>query len=174
MVWAEGFPPISDRRLIPMGCFYCDAHHEGREAIMFKVGEMKAGVLYLFKDQAHKGPLRPGAEEPQEGTLRVRSPRSWRISPRIWPGPPAPSRSCGAAPRSTWAPLETPTPISTSTLSPKYEGGVRVRRCLCHHQPGAGASLRRGIPGDDCRPAGESWACNCIKKPGRNDSSPAF
>ena len=38
-----------------MGCFYCDEHHEGREAIMFKVGEMKAGVLYLFKDQAHKG-----------------------------------------------------------------------------------------------------------------------
>ena len=28
-----------------MGCFYCDEHHEGR----------KAGVLYLFKDQAHKG-----------------------------------------------------------------------------------------------------------------------
>ena len=38
-----------------MGCFYCDEHHEGREAIMFKVGEMEAGVLYLFKDQAHKG-----------------------------------------------------------------------------------------------------------------------
>ena len=38
-----------------MGCFYCGEHHEGREAIMFKVGEMKAGVLYLFKDQAHKG-----------------------------------------------------------------------------------------------------------------------
>ena len=40
-----------------MGCFYCDEHHEGREAIMFKVGEMKAGVLYLFKDQAHKKEL---------------------------------------------------------------------------------------------------------------------
>ena len=38
-----------------MGCSYCDEHNEGREAIMFKVGEMKAGVLYLFKDQAHKG-----------------------------------------------------------------------------------------------------------------------
>ena len=25
-----------------MGCFYCDEHHEGREAIMFKVGEMEA------------------------------------------------------------------------------------------------------------------------------------
>lgn len=32
-----------------MGCFYCDEHHEGREAIMFKVGDMKAGTLYLFK-----------------------------------------------------------------------------------------------------------------------------
>ena len=38
-----------------MGCFYCDEHHEGRENLMFKVGDMKAGVLYLFKDQAHKG-----------------------------------------------------------------------------------------------------------------------
>ena len=38
-----------------MGCLYCDEHHEGREAIMYKVGEMEAGVLYLFKDQAHKG-----------------------------------------------------------------------------------------------------------------------
>ena len=38
-----------------MGCYYCDEHHEGREAIMYKVGEMEAGVLYLFKDQAHKG-----------------------------------------------------------------------------------------------------------------------
>ena len=38
-----------------MGCFYCDEHHEGRETIMFKVGDMKAGTLYLFKDQAHKG-----------------------------------------------------------------------------------------------------------------------
>ena len=40
-----------------MGCFYCDEHHEGREAIMFKVGDMKAGTLYLFKDQAHKKEL---------------------------------------------------------------------------------------------------------------------
>ena len=38
-----------------MGCFYCDEHHEGREAIMFYVGEMKAGTLYLFKDQSHLG-----------------------------------------------------------------------------------------------------------------------
>lgn len=37
------------------GCFYCDEHHEGREGLMFEVGKMKAGVLYLFKDQAHKG-----------------------------------------------------------------------------------------------------------------------
>ena len=38
-----------------MGCFYCDEHNEAREAIMMKVGDMKAGTLYLFKDQAHKG-----------------------------------------------------------------------------------------------------------------------
>lgn len=38
-----------------MGCFYCDEHHEGREGLMIKVADMKAGVLYLMKDQAHKG-----------------------------------------------------------------------------------------------------------------------
>ncbi len=37
------------------GCFYCAAQDERREAIMLKVGDMKAGTLYLFKDQAHKG-----------------------------------------------------------------------------------------------------------------------
>ena len=38
-----------------MSCFYCDPNNEGRKAIMFEVGEMKASTLYLFKDQAHKG-----------------------------------------------------------------------------------------------------------------------
>ncbi len=38
-----------------MGCFYCDEQHEGRMGLMIKVGDMKAGVLYLMKDQAHKG-----------------------------------------------------------------------------------------------------------------------
>ena len=38
-----------------MSCFYCDANHEGRKAIMFEVGGMKASTLYLFKNQAHKG-----------------------------------------------------------------------------------------------------------------------
>lgn len=50
-----------------MGCFYCDEHcyehcdehcdeHiEVSDSIMFKVGGRKAGVLYLFRDQAHKG-----------------------------------------------------------------------------------------------------------------------
>ncbi len=37
------------------GCFYCAEHDERREAIMLKVGTMKAGTLYLFKDQSHKG-----------------------------------------------------------------------------------------------------------------------
>ena len=38
-----------------MSCFYCDPNNEGRKAIMFEAGEMKASTLYLFKDQAHKG-----------------------------------------------------------------------------------------------------------------------
>lgn len=37
------------------GCFYCDEHHEGREGLMLPIGTMKAGILYLFKDQIHKG-----------------------------------------------------------------------------------------------------------------------
>lgn len=36
-------------------CFYCDPEHEGRKALMVEVGKMRYGVLYLFKDQAHKG-----------------------------------------------------------------------------------------------------------------------
>lgn len=43
------------RRKIMAGCFYCDKDHEGRKAIMFEVGKMTGGTLYLFKDQAHKG-----------------------------------------------------------------------------------------------------------------------
>lgn len=38
-----------------MSCFYCDEHHEGRENLMFEVGKMRAGTLYLFRDQAHRG-----------------------------------------------------------------------------------------------------------------------
>lgn len=38
-----------------MACFYCDADHEGRLALMTRVGKMREGVLYLFKDQSHKG-----------------------------------------------------------------------------------------------------------------------
>ena len=38
-----------------MGCFYCDEHHEGRDAVMLPIGEMKGGFLYLFRDQVHRG-----------------------------------------------------------------------------------------------------------------------
>ena len=38
-----------------MGCFYCEEHNQDREALMIKVGEMKGGVLHLFRDQTHKG-----------------------------------------------------------------------------------------------------------------------
>ncbi len=62
-----------------MGCFYCDEHHEGREAIMFKVGDMKAGTLYLFKDQAHKGRCALALKKPQEGAVRVRRAGAQRL-----------------------------------------------------------------------------------------------
>ncbi len=38
-----------------MGCFYCDEHNEARESLMFPVCVMKAGTLFLHKDQVHKG-----------------------------------------------------------------------------------------------------------------------
>ena len=42
-----------------MGCFYCDEHHEGPgRPLCSRLGEMKAGVLYLFKDQAHRAAAR--------------------------------------------------------------------------------------------------------------------
>jgi len=37
------------------GCFYCEPEHEGRKAIMYEVGKMTGGTVYLFRDQAHKG-----------------------------------------------------------------------------------------------------------------------
>lgn len=70
-----------------MGCFYCDEHHEGREAIMYKVGEMEAGVLYLFKDQAHKGRCALALKNTGRSCASAGR-RSWPPSPGIWPGPP--------------------------------------------------------------------------------------
>lgn len=37
------------------GCFYCEQDSAARKAIMTEVGKMKAGTLYLFRDQSHKG-----------------------------------------------------------------------------------------------------------------------
>ena len=71
-----------------MGCFYCDAHHEGREAIMLRVGEMKAGVLYLFKDQSHRGRC-VLALKTTAGSCASARRRSWRILRTTFPGPPA-------------------------------------------------------------------------------------
>ena len=64
-----------------MGCFYCDEHHEGREAIMFKVGDMKAGTLYLFKDQAHKGRCALALKSHKKELCETVSPAA-RSSPR--------------------------------------------------------------------------------------------
>lgn len=36
-------------------CFYCDPNSEGRQALMVRVGQLRESVVYLFKDQAHKG-----------------------------------------------------------------------------------------------------------------------
>ena len=70
-----------------MGCFYCDEHHEGREAIMYKVGEMEAGVLYLFKDQAHKGRCALALKNHRKELCeRVRAGGAGRLRPGSGPG----------------------------------------------------------------------------------------
>lgn len=104
-----------------MGCFYCDEHHEGREAIMFKVGEMKAGVLYLFKDQAHKGRCALALKDHKKELCEC-EPQELADFAQDLARASVPSRSCGAAPRSTWALSVTPTPTSTSTSSPSMRG----------------------------------------------------
>jgi len=36
-------------------CMYCDAASEKRDSLMNKVGEYEESILYLMKDQTHKG-----------------------------------------------------------------------------------------------------------------------
>ena len=151
-----------------MGCFYCDEHHEGREAIMYKVGEMEAGVLYLFKDQAHKGrcalALKNHRKElcecgPEELAAFARDlARASGAVKELW--------GCDKINLGSFGDTN---PHLHFHIVPKYEGGfvmakeppnsnprIRVRRLLRHHESGAGAALRGRIPGDDRRPAGKA------------------
>ena len=114
-----------------MGCFYCDEHHEGREAIMYKVGEMEAGVLYLFKDQAHKGRCALALKNHRKELCEC-GPEELAAFARRYESPPA-------------------LPYRT-----QIRGRIRVRRFLCHHESGAGAALRGRISRDDRRPAGKA------------------
>ena len=52
------------KEIVTMGCFTVMSTMRAAEAIMFKVGDMKAGTLYLFKDQAHKGRCALALQEP--------------------------------------------------------------------------------------------------------------
>ena len=138
-----------------MGCFYCDEHHEGREAIMYKVGEMEAGVLYLFKDQAHKGrcalALKNHRKElcecgPEELAAFARDlARASGAVKELW--------GCDKINLGSFGDTN---PHLHFHIVPKYEGGFRVRRFLCHHESGAGAALRGRVSGDDRRPAGKA------------------
>ena len=54
-----------------MGCFYCDEHSEAREAIMMKVGDMKAGTLYpLLHGLEEKGLVTAYEQEAAAGKPR--------------------------------------------------------------------------------------------------------
>ena len=114
-----------------MGCFYCDEHHEGREAIMYKVGEMEAGVLYLFKDQAHKGRCALALKNHRKELCEC-GPEELAAFARDL------ARASGAV-KELWG-----------------CGRIRVRRFLCHHESEAGAALRGRISRDDRRPAGKA------------------
>lgn len=41
--------------LTEKGCFYCEPDHEGRLGLMIEFGKLKAGRVFLFKDQTHLG-----------------------------------------------------------------------------------------------------------------------
>ena len=138
-----------------MGCFYCDEHHEGREAIMYKVGEMEAGVLYLFKDQAHKGrcalALKNHRKElcecgPEELAAFARDlARASGAVKELW--------GCDKINLGSFGDTNPPPALPYRT---QIRGRIRVRRFLCHHESEAGAALRGRISRDDRRPAGKA------------------
>jgi len=135
-----------------MGCFYCDEHHEGREAIMYKVGEMEAGVLYLFKDQAHKGRCALALKNHRKELCEC-GPEELAAFARDL------ARASGAV-KELWGcdkinlrRYESPPALPYRT---QIRGRIRVRRFLCHHESEAGAALRGRISRDDRRPAGKA------------------
>ena len=134
-----------------MGCFYCDEHHEGREAIMYKVGEMEAGVLYLFKDQAHKGRCALALKNHRKELCEC-GPEELAAFARDL------ARASGAV-KELWG-CDKINLGSFGDTNPHLHfhivGRIRVRRFLCHHESGAGAALRGRISRDDRRPAGKA------------------
>lgn len=138
-----------------MGCFYCDEHHEGREAIMYKVGEMEAGVLYLFKDQAHKGRCALALKNHRKELCECGPGGAGRLRPGSGPGLRCSEGTVGL--RQDQPGLlrryESPPALPYRT---QIRGRIRVRRFLCHHESGAGAALRGRISRDDRRPAGKA------------------
>ena len=117
-----------------MGCFYCDEHHEGREAIMYKVGEMEAGVLYLFKDQAHKGRCALALKNHRKELCEC-GPEELAAFARDL------ARASGAV-KELWG---------CDKINLGSFGDTNP-----HHESGAGAALRGRISRDDRRPAGKA------------------
>lgn len=121
---------------------------------MYKVGEMEAGVLYLFKDQAHKGrcalALKNHRKElcecgPEELAAFARDlARASGAVKELW--------GCDKINLGSFGDTN---PHLHFHIVPKYEGGF-VRRFLCHHESEAGAALRGRISRDDRRPAGKA------------------
>ena len=137
-----------------MGCFYCDEHHEGREAIMYKVGEMEAGVLYLFKDQAHKGRCALALKNHRKELCEC-GPEELAAFARDL------ARASGAV-KELWLRQDQPGLLRRYESPPalpyrtQIRGRIRVRRFLCHHESEAGTALRGRISRDDRRPAGKA------------------
>ena len=107
------------------------------QAIMFKVGEMEAGVLYLFKDQAHKGRCALALKAHKKELCECTGRRSWPPSPEDL------ARASGAV-KELWGcdkinlgSFGDTNPHLHFHIVPKYEGRIRVRRFLCHHESGS-------------------------------------
>lgn len=117
------------------------------EAIMYKVGEMEAGVLYLFKDRPTRA-ARPGAEEPRKELCEC-GPEELAAFARDL------ARASGAV-KELWGcdkinlgSFGDTNPHLHFHIVPKYEGGFEFGRFLCHHESEAGAALRGRISRDD-------------------------
>ena len=106
-----------------MGCFYCDEHHEGREAIMFKVGDMKVGTLYLFRIRHTRAAAHWRSRAIRRSCASATS-RSATITAQIWLPLPALLKKLWGCTKINLGSFGDSNPhLHFHIIVPKYEGG---------------------------------------------------